>query len=132
MPFGMCENIQSVKIHGTLYVGGGDSKFVVKKDFEVATYDIEAGKWAILPPYRASQFAMAVINNHLVLVGGSDWPYRKHCKMLGVWEADSAKWTHPYPDMTVPRYSCSAFVYKQWLVVAGGLGEFHRMSSVKL
>ena len=34
----------------------------------------------------------------------------------------SAAWIHPYPDMTTPRSSCSAVMYKQYLVVAKGMG----------
>ena len=113
MPFGMGD-IQSVQVQGTLYVGGGETGG--DNDYIVMTYDISAGKWATLPPYSTHRFAMTAINNHLVLVGG-----RGHdgvSKVLGVWSEDSKKWTHPYPDMTTPRTSCSAVVYNQYLVVA--------------
>ena len=127
MPFGM-RDIQSVQVQGTLYVGGG---FAADNDYIVMTYDISAGKWATLPPYSTRFFAMTAIDNHLVLVGGRGrddvWS-----KVLGVWSEDSKKWTHPYPDMTAPRDSCSAVVYNQYLVVAGGWGVGGRLSSVKV
>ena len=40
-------------------------------------------------------------------------------------------WTHPYPDMTTPRRSCSAVVFNQYLVVAGGRGAGGWLSSVE-
>ena len=54
-------------------------------------------------------------------------------KVLGVWRADSKKWTHPYPDMPTARALCSAVAYKEWLVVAGGKGGGgDRLSSVEV
>ena len=99
----------------------------------VMTYDISAGKWATLPPYRTRHFAMTAVDNHLVLVGGRGRDGDRS-KVLGVWSEDSKKWTHPYPDMTTPRLSCSAVVYKQHLVVAGGrgVGDSRRLSSVEV
>ena len=131
MPFGMSGYIQSVQVQGTLYVGGGG--VAGDNDYIVMTYDISAGKWATLPPYSTHHFAMTAINNHLVLVGGR-WPDGVS-SVLGVWSEDSKKWTHPYPDMTTPRSSCSAVVYNQHLVVAGGYragGVGGRGAGVKL
>ena len=129
MPFGMSFYIQSVQVQGTLYVGGGFAGG--DNDYIVMTYDISAGKWATLPPYSTPHFAMTAINNHLVLVGGVGRDGVRS-KVLGVWSEDSKKWTHPYPDMTTPRHSCSAVVYNQYLVVAGGWGAGDTLSSVEV
>ena len=128
MPFPMSIPIQSVLVQGTLYVGGGHTDN--NNEYIVMAYGISAGKWAMLPPYSLRLFAMTAIDNHLVLVGGR----RSNCSpLLGVWSEDSKKWTHPYPDMTTPRYQCSAVVYKQYLVVAGGMGPTGlNMSSVEI
>ena len=122
--------MQSVQVQGTLYVGGGGAGSG-DNDNIVMTYDISAGKWAILPPYSTRRFAMTAIDKHLVLVGGRGCDGVRS-KVLGVWSEDSKKWTHPYPDMTTPRYSCSAVVYNQYLVVAGGLTAGGRLSSVEV
>ena len=117
MPFGV-SGTRLAQVQGTLYVGGvTDSSDV--NDYIVLTYDISAGKWATLPPYSTRYFAMTAIDNHLVLVGGAGRDGVRS-KVLGVWSEDSKKWTHPYPDMTTPCSSCSAVVYNQHLVVAGG------------
>ena len=120
MPFPMTGYVQSVQIQGTLYVGGGYADDN-ENEHIVMVYDIGAGKWATLPPYRKRWFAMTAIDNHLVLVGGMGRDGDRS-KMLGAWSEDSKKWTHPYPDMTTPRSSCSAVVYNQHLVVTGGRG----------
>ena len=120
MPFGMETTIQCVQVQGTLYVGGGITKSG-DNSYIVMAYDISGGKWTTLPPYSTRYFAMTVIDNNLVLVGGKVDAY-SCSKVLGVWSEVSKKWTHPYPDMTLQRYLCSAFTYKSWLVVAGGTG----------
>ena len=73
-------------------------------------------------------FAMTVINNQLVLVGG--WELGHARKMLGVWRAEGTEWTHPY--MPTARSSSSAVVHHEWLVVAGGWREERRLSSVEV
>ena len=120
--------IQSVLVQGTLYVGGGYTDDD-NSEYIVMAYDISAGKWATLPPYSLRWFAMTAINNRLVLVGGKWCDYST---LLGVWSDDSKKWTHPYPSMTTKRRLCSAVVYKQYLVVAGGIGPTGLLSSVEI
>ena len=130
MPFGM-NYIQCVQIQGTLYVGGGLADSPGNENIYVMTFDVRSGRWATLPPYSTHYFAMTAIDNHLVLVGGIRCD-RANSKVLGVWRKDSKKWTHPYPDMTTPRDSCSAVTYKQYLVVAGGRGAGGRLSSIEI
>ena len=124
MPFDMGDYIQAVEIEGTVYVGGGADDRCA--DFcKVMTYDISSEKWATLPPYRTWGFAMVVINNQLVLVGGDD-VYScdtEHESGVGVWDADNKRWTYPYPKMPTGRTRCSAVVHNEWLVVAGGLSS---------
>ena len=120
MPFGIDVYVQSVVVEGTVYVGGGHVGSGSDNNYIVMTYDISTGKWTTLPPYRVTSFAMTAINNQLVLVGGiihsGGWS-----KVVGVWDADNIQWTHPYPEMHTARSSCSAVVYNEWLVVAGGV-----------
>ena len=112
MPLGMSNYVQSVVVQGIMYVGGGLSSYVMG-------YDTHLTRWIRLPPYRTTKFAMTEIKNQLVLVGGN-----RRSKMLGVWRAASKEWVHPYPDMPREHDSCSAVVYKEWLVVAGGYSEY--------
>ena len=131
MQFEKTGYVQSVVVQGRVYVGGGvglggDDFFVVME------YDISSEKWAELPLYRACYFAMTVINNQLVLVGGLE--HGGYSKVLGVWRAENKEWTHPYPvNMPTARSDCSAVVYNEWLAVAGGLGDgVERLSSVEV
>ena len=131
MPLGMHGSVQSVVMEGTVYVGGGNVDFGIDNNYIVMTYDISTGKWATLPPYRARGFAMTAIDNQLVLVGGVEQDNNR-IKVLGVWDSNKKQWIHPYSEMDTVRSSCSAVVFKGWLVVVGGWSEFTRLSSVEV
>ena len=110
--------IQSVTVQDIVYVGGG----VCHEDsYIVMAYNTRSQTWHQLPPHATWGFAMVVINNKLVLVGGRNHS-RNDTNILGVWEADKRQWTHPYGPMPTPCSWPSAVVYKQWLIVAGGGG----------
>lgn len=115
--------MQSVLVQEKLYVGGGDAcvdstSDTVTDSHIVMEYDTNSREWTALSLYMAHTFAMAAVDNKLVLIGG--------CKddeavdLLGVWHAHLKKWTHHFPAMPTARYGCSVAVYDEWLVVAGG------------
>ena len=118
----------SVVVQGRVYVGGGYAGNASMDNYMIMEYDIGSGHWTKLPPYRFRNFAMTVIHNELVLVGGQGQVQGQYSKMLGVWRAESQEWTLNFPEMLTARSSCSAVVYNEWLVVAGG--EEGQMSSV--
>ncbi len=101
-----------------MYVGGGwndrdEDKYIVM------AYNTNSYQWHTLPPYSTRFFAMATINNKLVVVGGGNRD-RSDSSELGEWQPDSNQWAHPFPPMSTPRCWPSATSYKHWLVVAGG------------
>ena len=120
MPFEKGSYVQSVVVEGIVYVGGGYAGHGSDNNYIVMTYDISTGKWATLPPYRVWGFAITAINNQLVLVGGREHDDGRS-KVVGVWDAGNQQWTQPYPEMHTARSSCSAVVYRDWLVVVGGV-----------
>ena len=131
MPFGMTNYIQSVTIQDTVYVGGGLAGLTSPINYIVMTYNTRSCKWHQLPPYTAQYFAMVVINNQLVLIGGYD--SNSHpTSLLGRWDTGSSQWTRPYAAMPTARSYPSAVVYKQWLIVAGGWTGCHRLSTVEV
>ena len=113
--------VQSVVIQGMVYVGGGHlGRGTIDKHI-VMEYNLRSENWAKLPPYRACDFAITTIKNQLVLVGGEERDHK--IKKVGLWRADNNEWTHPYPEMLTARSDSSAVVYKEWLIVAGGISS---------
>ena len=113
-----------------MYVGGGHGDRT--NNSIVMEYDISSGKWTKLPPYGAQGFAMTVINSQPVLVGGVGNGGCTSTGIIGVWRGK--EWAHPYPEMPTARSECSAVVYNEWLVVAGGYedGFLDTLSSVEV
>lgn len=131
MPIGMTNYIQSEAVQGTIYIGGGSADLIIDNNYIVMAYDTRLRKWHELPSYGAKNFAMTVINDQLVLVGGHDCDGAT-TNLLGVWKADCRHWSHPYPFMPTKRSFASAVGYKQWLVVAGGMSSSQSMATFEV
>ena len=105
-----------------VYIRGGDGSY--DRERTVMVYDPKQDSYDTLPPYTYKYFSMAVVNNQLVLVGGTDVHSSKVTNQLGVWDEQSKRWTHPLPPMTTACHTPSVATHKnRWLVVMGGRGE---------
>ena len=115
-----------------VYIGGGTASSV-REDQTVMVYDPKYDSYDTLPPYTYKYFAMAVVNNQLVLVGGKDVQTFKKTNKLGVWNEQSKRWTHPLPPMTTVRQSPSVATHNnRWLVVMGGYGDGSMLTRVEI
>lgn len=63
-------------------------------------------------------FAMAAIDDQLIIAGGGDSNDHPLDQIFMLKEDKT--WTQPFPAMPTARYGASAIGYKKWLVVAGG------------
>ena len=126
MPIKMGDDVQSVVIGDTVYVGGGTAD----NDRDCTVMKLEQDQWTKLPEYTAYWFAMTSLANRLVLVGGSDPRNSKLTNQLAVFE--SGEWTHPYPPMNIPRESSTAVSFNNHIIVAGGHDDKRRTSSVEV
>ena len=125
MPCDMRGYVQSVAVQEMMYVGGGLCSYAV------AAYNTQSQTWHWLPQHATQGYAMVIINNKLVLVGGLD-SSEDDTNTLVVWEAGRRQWTHPYESMPTPRSGPSAVVYKKWLIVAGGSTGFSKISTIEV
>ena len=104
-----------VVVGGKVYIGG---IWAEDSDYKILEYTIQGGQWReIVTPVRV--FGMAVVNNQLLIMGGSDEEYRITNQ---VWALDSASgdWKQPFPAMPTARGWLSAVGYKRWVLVVGG------------
>ena len=108
--------LHSVVAQGRVYVGGGAAD-KYEDEGTVMMYEQGAG-WRRLPRYQYRRFAMAVLQDQLIVVGGIQLFTNEVTNQIAVW--DSRQWTHPYPPMPTPRRSPAVVTYIKWLVVAGG------------
>lgn len=119
MPIRMHQRPCAVLMNATVYIGGGRAA-TEKEMLTVMAYDIQADTWSELKPYFYKKFAMAIINESLVLIGGLY--ARKHVtNTLGMWDSHSKSWIRPFPPMDTPCHSPTVISYNRtWLIVAGG------------
>ena len=113
---------QVVVFKDKVYIGGGDALTDWEKQ-TVMVYDPNQDTYNVnmLPPYTYKYFAMAFVNNRIVLVGGRNVQTNEVSNKLGVWNEQSQGWTHPLPPMTKARRSPSVATHNdRWLVVIGG------------
>ena len=98
----------------------------------VLVYDPQADNWSELPPYAFSWFAMTVLNNQLLVVGGQALT-REKTDLLGMWDENQRTWIHPLPPMLKACNSPMVVTYKnRWLVVAGGFEGSQHLSVVQV
>ena len=69
----------------------------------------------------AAMFAMATVENQLILAGGVDPNTDDVSDQVWVLASDKKTWTQPFPAMPTARCWPSGIGYKRWLVVVGGL-----------
>ena len=106
----------SVVAQGRVYVGGG-AVYKNEDKYTVMMYE-QGARWRTLPRYQYCQFAMAVLQDQLTLVGGWEPSTEEVTNQIAVW--DSRQWTHPYPPMPTLRRRPAVVTYIKWLMVAGG------------
>ncbi len=114
MPIKMSTTVQSVVIGDTVYVGGGGGGDAGN---DCIVMKLKHNHWTKLPEYTAKWFAMTLLANQLVLVGGLTRNV-KRTNQLSVFK--SGEWTHPYPPMNIVRHSSTAVSFNNHIIVAGG------------
>jgi N-acetylneuraminic acid mutarotase len=130
-PFGMYGYPRVVVLKEKVYIGGGGASS--DREGTVMVYDPKQDSHDTLYPYTYKRFSMAVVNNQLVLVGGTDIRMSKVTNKLGVWNEQSKRWTHPLPPMTTACNSPSVATHNnRWLVVMGGYDGKTHLSRVEI
>ncbi len=108
----------AVVLNGKVYIGGGGAG-TGEDHFTIQVYTPESDGWSRLPECPVKWFAIAIVLQQLVLVGGYSRDNRDQSTIL-VWDSTSQCWATPYPNMPTARTSPAAVGYQQFLVVAGG------------
>lgn len=100
----------SVVIDGMVYCGGNnmDSNVVVQ-------YNPDNDDWNELPKPPVSGFALASLNNKLILAGGRNCDAR-----ITMWDSKAKKWRQRFPPMPTGRSHSAAVGYRNYLIVACG------------
>ena len=115
------ERATTVVMNGKVYLGC---------NHYVLEYTPENDECVELPKPPVLYFALAVLNNQLVLVGGQESSTAKRTNKLTVFDPSTRQWVHPYPPMATAQSDPTAIAYQHYLIVAGGDEDHNKSVSV--
>ena len=117
------QDAQAVVLNNKVYVSPADilepTGMMSFASNVICIYDVSGNSWKEIKS-ATSQHALAVYNNQLVLVGGSDHSTHTCTNELRVLQNDEENWTKPLPPMPTKRFNASAIGSGRHLAVAGG------------
>ena len=88
----------------------------------VLVYSTDEHKWNTLPE-RQGASAIAVVNNHITLIGGFNASTRKVTNTLSTWYEEEGQWKQVLPPMPTGRGWPAIISHDNLLLVAGGVAE---------
>ena len=110
--------IHNSKVYiSALYIDGND-----KPIFPVLVYSTNELKWSTLPEQQRGA-AIAVLNNHVTLIGGQDVSTGKVTNTLSTWYEEEGRWKQVLPPMPTGRVRPAVISHDNLLLVTGGLAE---------
>ena len=103
-----------------VYVCGGICPNVVLAR-RVQMYDLEKHVWTTLPPAPQFNSEVAVIKNHLVLIGGREASSGAIANLISTWSGHG--WQQHLPLMPTKRFRPGVTMFGTFVLVAGGRAE---------
>ena len=121
MPMGAGSNaatIHNSKVYINAYYKDGSGKHVSS----VLVYSTNEHKWSTHPEQQFGA-AIAVLNNHVTLIGGQDVSTGKVTNTLSTWYEEEGRWRQVLPPMPTGRYRPAVICHANLLLVTGGVAE---------
>ena len=110
--------IHNSKVYVSAIGRDGKGKFV----FPVLVYSTNEHKWSTLPEQQRCA-AIAVLNNHVTLIGGHDVSTKKFTNALSTWYEEEGQWKQVLPPMPTGRFCPAVICHANLLLVTGGVAE---------
>ena len=90
--------------------------------YPVLVYSTDKLKWSTLPEQQCGP-AIAVVNDHITLIGGRDVSTRKVTNTLSTWYEEENQFKQELPPMPTRRACPTVISHDNLLLVTGGLAE---------
>lgn len=118
----------AVWLNELVYLGGGYEPDL-RPSYRIDIYNPVDDSWGLPISSPQSLFAMATVDNHLIIVGGEDLTWKITNKLL-VLDGGQLK---EYSTLRAPRKLATAFSHHKMLIMVGGEDERHiKLSSTEL
>ena len=88
----------------------------------VLVYSTDEHKWSTLPEQQRGS-AIAVVNDHITLIGGRDVSAGKVTNVLSTWYEEEGQWKQVLPPMPTRRVRSAVISHNNLLLVTGGVAE---------
>ena len=88
----------------------------------VLVYFTNEHKWSTLPSQQSGA-TIAVLNNHVTLIGGVDVSTRKVTNALSSWYEEEHRWKQVLPPMPTGRHRLAVISHTNLLLVTGGKAD---------
>ncbi len=123
----------AVMHNGKIYYGGGFIS-VFEPDPHIHTFDLagDAEHWNTLPVPPSRLVALAVFEDHLVLVGGLNIPGDTFSNRVLAWDESSTSWNQTLPPMPTARHKLTSVGYNQYLIALGGWNGYKAVDTVEI
>ena len=121
MPMGAASfgaTIHNSKVYISALYKDGSGKYVSP----VLVYSTNELKWSTLPEQQPAA-AIAVLNNHVTLIGGRDVSTRKVTNTLSTWYEEEGRWKQVLPPMPTGWLQPAVISHDNLLLVTGGVAE---------
>ena len=92
------------------------------KPISVLVYSTNEHRWSTLPNQQFGA-AIAVLNNHITLIGGQDVSTGKITNTPSTWYEEEGQWKQVLPPMPTGRFHPAVISHDSLLLVTGGLAE---------
>ena len=90
--------------------------------FSVLVYSTNELKWSTLPEQQHGA-VIAVLNNHVTLIGGRDISTGKITNTLSTWYEEEGRWKQLLPPMPTAMFFPAVICHANFLLVTGGVAE---------
>ena len=121
MPMGAASH--SVTIHNSkVYICAHGRDGYGKPISPVLVYSTNEHKWSTLPQQQHGA-GIAVLNNHVTLIGGQDVSTGKVTNTFSTWNEEEGRWKQVLPPMPTGWFSPAVISHDNLLLVTGGLAE---------
>lgn len=113
----------SFQPQSSIAVGHRDRVYVThcnynRSEGKIYEYNLTVDKWKLLPLVNKSEFSIAIVNNHVVAIGGSA-NLRKTGSILYL--SESGQWKSEFLEVPSPRsFPTCVVVDNRYLIVVGG------------
>jgi len=108
----------AVFLNGRVYIGGGES-WHLRPLYQIDVYNVAKNLWTISITTQSAYFALATLNNNLIIAGGRD---RNSTAIKQIFTLDNNQ-LRMFNTMSKSRYCATAEGYRGILLIVGGKSQ---------